>query len=240
MKVLKLTSKQALKKRVFITIFGMVASLASLVTVTLAWFQMNRKLQTNYSGVAINDLYNVTIVLRQDGELVTDGVIHFEDFFPGDVNAHSLEIDITNNGDDQLNTSWFFVAPTAAQEVPYVDSTGQYGPENYYYYFGSQIQIFEVSAVSGATSVDTGVGEGEYLVETSSVGVSKGQVNGVATVVNNIPRLEIINAFPIESGATANIVFSFVFTDNGTNQNVYSLGWPSVGVCQRSLGVFVG
>lgn len=231
---------KALKKRTLITLFGVVVSFASLVTVSLAWFQMNRKLMANYAGVEINNLFDVTIVMRQDGELVTDGVIRFEDFFPGQANARQLEITITNNSDDLLHTSWFFKDATSEQEVPYIDTLGTYGEANYYYYFGSQIQISSVSAVSDLTSVDTGAGEGEYLLETNGVGLTQGQVNGVANAITTFPRLDILNSFPIEGGATANIAFTFLFVDNGTNQNVYSLAWPSVGVCQRNLSVFVG
>jgi hypothetical protein len=223
-----------------ITLFGVVASFASLVTVTLAWFQMNRKLLANYGGVEINDLYNVTIVVKQDGELVSDGIIRFDDFFPGEANVRHLEITITNNSDGLLHTSWFFKDATSEQEVPYIDTSGLYGDANYLYYFGSQIQISDVSAVSGSTSVDTGAGEGEYLVETNSVGLSQGQVNGVANAITAFPQLEVLNSFPIEGGVTAEIVFTFLFVDNGTDQSVYSLAWPTAGVCERKLSVFAG
>lgn len=228
-----------LKYHLLVTFIATSLSLVSLISVSIAWFQSNRIINANLSGVYVRDLYDVTISLKQDGVSITDGIIHFEDFFPGVLNEHEVEIAITNNSDSLLYTTWYFRTPSSEQEVPYVDTAGTYGPEGYYYYFGSQIQVSDVYAEVGSTTVDTGVGEGEYLIETNSVGLTQGQVNGVSSPITSFSQFYLLDDFGVDVGQTATIIFTLTFVDNLTNQNVYQLAWPTSGVSERQLGLYL-
>lgn len=228
-----------IKSHIFLTFIAAFLSLASFISVTISWFQSARRVPTNMSGIYVTNLFNVSISLKQDGVSVSDGIINFTELYPGTSHTREVEIIITNHSEYSIATKWFFKIPTSAQDVPYIDVGGEYGPEGYYYYLASQIQVSDVYASIGSEVTDTAVGENQFLLETNSSGVTKGQVNGVSAAVGAIPSLLILDEYLIGPDQTATIVFDFTFVDNLTNQNVYQTAWPTVGVCQRHLGLFI-
>jgi hypothetical protein len=237
----KISSNDArrLKYHILMTFTATFIALFSFLSVTLSWFQSARRIDTNVSGIYVTNLYNATISLKHNDEPVTDGIIGFDEFYPGEVHQQYVEITITNNSQRTMETKWFFKAPTSLQEIPYVDTEGAYGTAGDYYYLASQIQLSEFSASIGEEVTDTAIGEDEFLLETSNVGVTKGQVNGVSEEISGYTQFLILDGYLIDPGLTAVISLTFTFVDNGTSQNVYQTAWPSVGVCQRHLGLYM-
>lgn len=237
-KVRKMTTLTAIRMRMFLTFVSLTVALTALSYVTFAWFQFNRRAEIGGTNVDVNGNFDVVYSLYEDNVLQSDGVVDFNDFYPGNVHARKLKISVTNF-DADLHMTWFFAAPTALQEIAFVDTNGDYGTAGNYYYLGSQIQIAAVAVIVDAVPVASTNAAGTYLVSTSSVGLTKGQVNGVATSVTNTPRIDLVENVLLPFGQTATIEITFTFVDNGTNQNVYKDAWPAVGITSRLLSLYL-
>lgn len=227
-----------LKKRLITTFLALTVSVTALSFVTFSWFIFNRNAHIIGTNVGVDANFEVTYRLFEDDVLDTDNVIDFDNVYPGQVHRRKLTIE-TNNYGGAVKVTWLFKAPTSGQEVPYQDTAGTYGAANNYYYLGSQLQVNQVDTLVNGSSVTTTNATGAYLVTTNSVGLTKGQVNGVASPVTSIPRMNLVSAVTVPALQTAVITIYFTFVDNGTNQNVYKDGWPSVGVSARTLQLFL-
>ena len=232
------TQIKRIKVGLGISLVTLAISLTALGYVTYAWFELKRRELTNFDQVQVTDNFDVTYMLYKDSVYDTDNQIAFDDFYPGDVHKRTLTIVATNH-DDDVKMTWFFKAPTALDEVPYVDTNGDYGNAGYYSYLGSQIQIESVSVLVNSVPTTTVNAAGTYLVTTNSVGLTKGQVNQVADVPLMNDNINLVEGVTLPSGQTATIDIVFTFVDNGTNQNIFKDAWPATGVCRRSLTVFL-
>lgn len=232
------TQIKRIKVGLGISLVTLAISLTALGYVTYAWFEHKRREMVNFDEILATDNLDVTYMLYKDSVYDADNQIEFEDFYPGDVHKRTLTIVATNH-DADVKMSWFFKAPTELDEIPYIDTDGDYGTAGYYNYLGSQIQIESVSVLVNSVPTATVNAAGTYLVTTNSVGLTKGQVNGVAAVPLMPDNIFIVDGLILPSGQTATIDIVFTFVDNGTNQNVFKDAWPASGVCRRSLALFL-
>jgi hypothetical protein len=227
------------KIKIFLTLFGTLASTIALTIVTFSWFATIRKAGIENDTVQVVDTYAHSFSCALDGVAVVGDVVEFTPFYPGHVHRKTLTFTLTNLSDDAFSADLFFEQPSTLEEIPYVDTTGKWGAENYYYYLGSQISLTSISLLIDGVTPSYTSGAGQYLVQTSSAGVTKGQVNGVASAVTSIPRLNIIKNVSIPSNKTLNGTLEFTFVDNGTDQSMYFVDWPQEGVSQRLLYAFL-
>lgn len=237
-KVLKATSIKVIRLRMALTFLSLAVALTALSYVTFSWFIFNRRAEIGGVQVDVNGNFDVTYALYQDDVIVDDGQVDFNNFYPGAVHRRKLTL-VTNNFGDDIKFTWTFKAPTALEEVPFIDTLGDYGTAGNYYYLGSQIQISEVVVKVNAVVVSATTAQGSYLVTTNSIGLTKGQVNGVASAVTNIPNMYLAQAVTLPYFQTAVIDIFFTFVDNGTNQNVYKDAWPLSGFTSRALTLFL-
>lgn len=223
---------------IFISGLSLSVALTGYLSLTFSWFFFNRSGQTDAPRVKILANLQVTYDIYLDDSvtpLVGDEIV-FSDLIPGQ-GERSVKVVATNTGLDDAKISLGFLAPTVSEEVPYVDTTGSYGPSNYYYYFGSQIQISAVETKVENSNVVVPHGLNSFLVPTSSGGLPKGQVNGVENEITTFNPLSFASDITILVGKTATIKTTFRFVDNTTDQSIYMSAWPSVGVSARVINV---
>ncbi len=234
-KVAKLPSR---KFRLFLTFLGTAVSTVALTITTLAWFMSTLKGGAEIPDIGVDDEYAHSFSCALNSVPITNGSVEFTPFYPGNVHRKTLTFSLTNLSSKTFKMNLFFEQPAALEEVPYIDATGKWGNANYYYYLGSQIALTSVSlAIDGASPTFTS-GAGNHLVETNSVGVVKGQVNGVANEITSIARFYIIQNVSVPASKTLTGTLEFTFVDNGTDQSMYFVDWPTTGVSRRSLSAF--
>lgn len=209
----------------------MVFSIVSLTISARAWFMFNRDNTIRNNDIVNRGDFDYTFTHAVNGQPATDHNVLFENIYPGDVHKYNLSFSLTNNDDTSFYGSFFFAAPSASQEVPYVDTEGNY------YYLGSQIQITKLDVALGTSPVASPPALNSFLVTTSSSEVSKGQNNSVSAEITSIPDLYLLQNIEIPGGATISFDIDFTFVDNGTSQNVYMSEWPTIGHCSRTLKV---
>ena len=200
-------------------------ALTALSYVTFAWFQFNRRAEIGGTQIDVNGNFDVTYSLYQDDVYQADGNLIFSNYYPGQVHRRKMTI-VANNFDSDVLMTWFFKAPSELEEIPYIDTLGDYGTAGDYYYLGSQIVIDEVFVKVNNVVTTTNNAEGTYLVTTNSVGLSKGQVNSVSSAVT-FQNINIVESTLLPFGQSAVIDVYFTFVDNGTNQNVYKNVWAT-------------
>ena len=232
------TSVKVIRVRLALMFVSLAVALTALSYITFSWFLFNRRADIGGLAVDVNGNFDVTYSLYENDVLDDDSVIDFSSFYPGQVHRQKLTIVTSNFADDVLIT-WSLKMPTALEEVPFIDTLGDYGEANYYYYLGSQIQVNEVNVTVNDIPLTALTAEGNFLVTTSSTGLTKGQVNGVASEITSIPTLDLVEDVTLGYYQTATIDIYFTFVDNGTNQNVYQNAWPTMGVSSRQLVLFL-
>ncbi|OQC09786.1 MAG: hypothetical protein BWX74_00859 [Tenericutes bacterium ADurb.Bin087] len=234
----KRTKSKLLKSKkiqLFLTFFGVATSAISLTIVTHAWFLSVRNAGVDNPNVEILDEYARSFSYALNGVPIEDEIIEFTPFYPGHVHRKTLTFSLTNLSAHPFFMDLYFNNAGSLDEAPYLDTEGKWGNANYYYYLGSQIALTAVSlSIDGATPTYTS-GAGNYLVQTNSVGVTKGQVNGVASAVTSIPRFNIFQNVTIPASKTLSGTIEFTFVDNGTDQSMYFIDWPTTGVSKRQM-----
>jgi len=235
-------AKNITQVKVIIQAFLMIITLfmLALFLFVYSWFA------DGYTGSIIGPLlrvktHNISIYLSGDNG---DNWIEYKgtpiDIFISNIyNEYGSDVDLLvklyNHGNVNLEVSIYFPKPNVGLgvEIPYVNN-------NVYYYLGSQIQISKIVASKDDIDFDISsyvVGDGKYLVLTSSSNVSKGQNTGYDTFISDIPRLDLINYLPILAKETLIITTRLSFIDNGELQNVYQDPFP--GMCKRVVSFTV-
>lgn len=211
----------------------MFASLISLTLVAHAWFTHNRDTSIINPIIINKGKFDYDFDASVNGLSVSGGSIVFDDFYPGAVHKYNMDFSLTNIDDKDYYTSFYFAAPNANDEIPYVDDDGNY------YYLGSQIQITKLDILLNGSTPSGQTALNKFLVTTSSDAVIKGQNNSVTAPVSPIDDLFIIEDVLVPIGQTITFDVDFTFVDNGTNQNVYKDLWPTVGKSMRALKVHI-
>lgn len=157
----RLTNVRTLRIRFALMFVSLAVALTALAYVTYSWFIFNRRAEIGGLNVGVDDNFDVTYSLYQNDVLDDDQFIDFSLFYPGIANRKKLTI-VTNNFGDDVSITWGFKVPTANQELPFIDEDGLYGPEDHYYYLGSQIQVSEVNVSINSTPVVATTASGSY------------------------------------------------------------------------------
>ena len=223
------------KRRYILSLFAMIASVLSLTVTSFAWFIFNRNSSVNNSEVIVTDQFAHEFTLTIDGQSVTNNEIHFSSIFPGQVHKRNLSFTLKNTSHNPYLADIYLKTTGNNQEVPYFDNQDKWAVSDLYYYLGSQIQISDIVLTIDGVQPSYVSGEGSYLLTTTNVGVTKGQVNGVSNPVDVAPRLELLKnvLLPVNKTLVGSIDFTFV--DNGTDQSMFMEDWPLVGMCSRFL-----
>lgn len=236
----RITAKSPKNKfRLFLTFFGVAMSMVALTITTLAWFLSTRHVGANIGEIVVEDEYAHEFSLMSNDAVITDSTIEFDAFYPGHVHRKSVEFSLTNFSKQGFTADLYFEAPEASDEAPFIDTEGKWGDVNYFYYLGSQIALTKVELNIEGTTPNFTSGEGNFLVETSSAGVAKGQVSGVATAISEFSRVYLFAGVEVPASKTLTGTLEFTFVDNGTDQSMYYLDWPDSGVTKRSLDAFL-
>ena len=218
----KLRNKKILLRiRIMLTILSLGVTLTSFSFVSYAWFMHNRTASIKNENINVDTPFSYTTGVKVDDFPVNNPYINFIDFFPGSLNKRKLTLTFTNTDTKAIKVRWFFKIPTASEDIPFVDNLGLYGDAGDLYYFGSQLQMSTISTNNDGTIITGGVGEGAYLVTTSSSGLTKGQHNAVSTPVVFNQELVMIDNLIVEVGKTAVSDIYLTFVDNGHDQNVF-------------------
>lgn len=225
-----------LRIRIMLSILSLGVTLTSFSFVTYAWFSHNRTASIHNANVNIDTPFRYTTGVKVDDFPISGANINFVAFFPGTLNSRKLTLTFTNIDTKPIKVRWFFKIPTITEEIPFIDTLGTYGPTNDLYYFGSQLQMSNIAINNDGVIINGGVGQGRYLVTTSSVGLTKGQINSVSSPVNFTDELVIVDDLNVAAGKTAitNIIFTFV--DNGLEQNVFQ---NETMTSERELALFL-
>lgn len=222
--------KKLQKISLLVSGLALAATLTAFFSVSFAWFTHKRDaaiLKPETTAVA---QYQVSYLTFVNNVQLTGSNIEYHDLFPGQ-NKMTIRFEITNTGELETNLNLSFLAPTTVQEVPFIDEDGLYGEENYYYYFGSQIKIENISAQVNDLDITLLNPVSDFLVETEAEG--NGQVNGVEAAVL-IPELEILEDTYLEVGDVLKVEYTLLFVDNATNQNVFMNEWNQEGALYTS------
>lgn len=224
-----------------ISAFSLAAVLTAFFSMTFSWFAFNRSARVIYEEAeAVANLRVAYAIYVDDSPTPLEGSeILFADLIPGQ-QPRKIKLVAENIGEETTKLNLSFLAPLSNEEVPFIDSAGIYGPANYYYYLGSQIAVKSVDVKIDNVPVVTNNGAGSFLVPTNSVGVSKGQVNGVDSEITTFSDLSLASGVTVAVGEVAIIEMTFIFVDNGTNQNVYMDAWNSGGVSKRNIKLKLG
>ncbi len=225
--------KKLQKVSLVVSGLALAATLTAFFSVSFAWFTHKRDaaiLKPETTAVA---QYQVSYLTFIDNVQLSGSNIEYHDLFPGQKEI-TIRFEITNTGELATNLNLAFLSPTPVQEVPFIDEDGLYGVEGFYYYFGSQIKIENISAKVNDADVSLINPVSDFLVETTPLG--SGQVNGVAAEVA-ISELEILEDTHLEVGDVLKVEYTLLFVDNGTNQNVYMDAWPTDGVSSRDFKI---
>lgn len=233
----KIKSKN--QKRLLLNLFALLGSVLTLTVTSMAWFVSNRQSNIVNDAIAVRDNFSHQYHFWVDGVSTDNKVFDFSSFYPGNVHKRNLSFTLKNQSEFTFLADLYFNPVTTGQEIPFVDGSAKWGAANTYYYLGSQIQITDVTVTIDSVEVITTTAEGSYLVTTNSVGVTKGQVNGVSSPVTNIPILYFIRNVSLASGKTLVGSIDFTFVDNKTDQSMYMVDWPLVGACSRGLSSYL-
>lgn len=213
-------TKQKLVTYSMLLSLSLVILMLGLVGYAFSWFINNEDVDTNFNPSTTKGV-NVTFELSYDGQNWSSQTnqISFGSIFAGDINKKTLYVRTSLSSNQNLNVSLYLngVDNNSSKENPYIY-------DGLYYYFGSQIQIFDVRVTVDNQNIDASnlaVGKGEYLVKTSSSAVEKGQNTGVNAAVGNILPLKIVNGYELNANTPTIFEIDFVFVDNGEDQNIY-------------------
>ena len=208
--------------------FSLFLTLAAITMSGYAWFVFNVQQRVINPDIINSGDYKYSFSYKVNN-VADSGQIVFNEIFPGDVHKNNIEITLTNVDTKNFFVTLYLDAPTANEEIPYVDNAGNY------YYLGSQIQITKLDVLLNGNPVASPNGLNKFLVTTSSTDVLKGQNNSVTTAQTNIAKLNLVNEILIPAGQTISLNIDFTFVDNGTSQNVYMDDWASVGKSIRNI-----
>lgn len=227
-----------IRLNIVLALFSVGASLSAFMYTTFSWFTFNRSAGTEQNRVKIeaNLKVNYEFYIDDSASPLADDQINFNNLIPGQ-KPRKIKFVATNTGNAPLYLNLSFLEPLVTDETPYIDTLGTYGPVDYYYYLGSQIQVKQVSATVNSAPFVTTTGAGHYLVTTSSINVSKGQDTGVEDEITSFTSLALIDDVLMDIGDVTTVEMVFLFVDNGTNQNVYMEEWPTNGVSSRQISM---
>lgn len=211
----------------------MFASLISLTLVSHAWFSHNRDTAVINPIIINKGKFDYDFSAKVNGLTLQGGNIVFDNIYPGAVHKNNINLSLENIDEKDYYTSFYFAAPNANDEIPYIDE------DNNHYYLGSQIQITKLDILVNGVAPTGETALNKFLVTTSNDAVTKGQNNSVPNAVSPIGDLFIIEDVLVPMGHTITLDIDFTFVDNGTNQNVYKDLWPTVGKSMRSLKVHI-
>jgi hypothetical protein len=223
------------KRRYILSLFAMTASVLSLTVTSFAWFIFNRNNSVTNSEVIVADQFAHQFTYTVDGQSPLNNELHFAAIFPGQVHTRNLSFTLKNTSNNPYQADIYLKATSNDQEVAYFDDQDKWNVDDLYYYLGSQIQISDITLTIDGIQPSYLSGEGTYLLTTTSVGVTKGQVNGVSAPLDVTPRLELLKNVLIPVNKTLVGSIDFTFVDNGTDQSMYMEDWPLVGTCSRFL-----
>lgn len=232
-KIEKFKKRQA--RKLYLTLFSTIVSFLALSLSTFAWFSFNRTADTTADKIVISDYYAHEFNYTVDGVPQVNGELNFFGFYPGNVHKRTLTFTLKNTSDGPYQVTLFLNTGNLLNEVPYYDAAKKWNNTPYYYYLGSQIQVSKVQLSIDGTAPTFISGQGSYLLSTSSAGLSKGQVNGVASQLNVMTQVDLLKNVSLANGKTLIGLIEFTFVDNGTDQSMYMEDWPTVGVCKRYL-----
>ncbi len=227
------------RRKYILTFLALSASILSLSVTSFAWFLFNRNVQTTNSEVIVANQFAHEFAFTIDGQNPSNGEINFLNLYPGQVHHRNLSFTLKNTSTNPFQADIYLKTLNNNQEIAYFDNQDKWSLTDYYYYLGSQIQITNVSLTIDGVAPTFISGQGAYLLTTNSVGVTKGQVNGVTNPVNATPRLELMTNVLIPVNKTLIGHIDFTFVDNGTDQSMFMEDWPLVGTCIRYLEGFL-
>lgn len=239
--LMKINRIKLYKLLILISGFSLSVALTGYLSHTFSWFIFNRMTKSNAPKVQVQASLQVDydIYVDESETPLAEDEIVFSSLIPGQT-PRTVTVVATNTGQNDAALTLSFLAPLAAEEVPFVDTLGTYGPLGYYYYFGSQIELHAIETKINSVSVVTTNNVGAFLVPTTNVGVAKGQVTGVEDEITTFSPLDFVEDVVIAVGEEITIKTTFLFVDNGTDQNVYMEAWPANGVSSRTLHISLG
>lgn len=227
------------RRKYILTFLALSASILSLSVTSFAWFIFNRNVSTTNSETIVANQFAHEFTFTIDGQNPSNNEINFLNIYPGQVHHRNLSFALKNTSTAPFQADIYLKATNNFQEVAYFDNQDKWHTTDYYYYLGSQIQVTNVTLTIDGIAPSFTSGQGAYLLTTNSVGLTKGQVNGVTTEVNVTPRLELLTNALIPVNKTLIGHIDFTFVDNGTNQSMFMEDWPAVGTCTRYLEGFL-
>ncbi len=230
-----MTKKGLQKISLLVSGLALAATLTAFFSVSFAWFTHKRDAAIQKPETEMTAHYQVSYLTYLNDSVNphnSDKILNYT-LYPGQKKL-KIRFEITNIGEFATKVNLAFIAPSAEQEVPFIDTAGDYGTAGYYYYFGSQIKIENISAKVNNIDVTLLDPADEFLITTTPEG--NGQVNGVASALT-IPELEILEDVNILVGEVLSVEYTLLFVDNDTNQNVFKDAWPTNGVSSRDFKI---
>lgn len=227
-------NKKKLIKSLILLIVTAVFFITACITYILAWFVNSKENQLDGFVLNTSSDLDITIKLSNDGENWDNAtnILLFENFFSGQVHNKSFYVSMRLNEEKNISITLCLQSPNGSygKEEPHTS-------EGLYYYLGSQIQISDIKAFADDQEIEGfsayAAGLNEYLVNTTSENVAKGQDTAYEYAVLNIPTINIIEDYLLPVDREIIFIIDFTFVDNGEDQSIYQNSENFV--CKRRL-----